>query len=86
MNGKWLIAIATIHTLTAHAADSSSACADLVKLSLPHGQIISAMRIDAGSFKAPDGQNYQVPGVCRVRGLATPTRDSEINFENVVPG
>jgi hypothetical protein len=73
--------IAAIALSPAFAADDPGACTRLTGVPLRHAQVLSADRIPAGTFRAPDGHGYEVPAFCRVQGLASPTNDSEINFE-----
>jgi feruloyl esterase len=61
-------------------------CESLTALVLPHTKITIAQQVPAGSFTAPNGQVLtNLPAFCRVVGVATPTSDSNINFEVWLP-
>src|SRR5438876_10744216 len=63
-----------------------SACEDLTALSLPEILIQSASNVGPGDFTPVTAQRtFQVRAFCRVRALATPTKDSVIQFEVWIP-
>src|SRR5271168_2135282 len=80
-----LATLAAIALSTASSADDRGACVRLKNVPLRHANVISADRIPAGTFRAPDGHSYEVPEFCRIQGLASPSSDSEINFEVWLP-
>jgi feruloyl esterase len=72
----------------AQAAPSAQGCSGLVALSmsLPQVTITSAQSVPAGAFTAPDGTVFNnLPAFCRVVAVATPTSQSNINFEVWMP-
>jgi hypothetical protein len=71
--------------VTTYAATDQDACQKLASLVLPGRQITSAVQAHAGIFQTPDGENYNAPDFCRVRGIARPTTESEIKFEVWLP-
>ncbi len=68
-----------------------AACEDIKDLKLPRAEIVVAEAIPAGFFSSPGtalekkGTQYKVPAFCRVRGVARPTEQSNINFEVWLP-
>ncbi|MDC0003312.1 tannase/feruloyl esterase family alpha/beta hydrolase [Porticoccaceae bacterium] len=48
-------------------------------------QVLVAEAIPAGVFKAPNGESYEVPAFCRVRGLARTSATSNVIFETWLP-
>ena len=74
----------------AHAAGQS--CELLAHLHLPDAKISSAETVAAGTFTPPANMtpslaNFykQLPGFCRVKAVATPSVDSDINIEVWLP-
>jgi hypothetical protein len=80
-----LATIAAIALSAATSADHRATCARLKSVPLRHAQVISADRIPQGTFHAPDGHSYVVPEFCRIRGVASPSSDSQISFEVWLP-
>jgi feruloyl esterase len=77
------LAIAPVATASAHTAT----CESLAKLSLPNVKIVSAVPVTPPvTLPDPDMTRtvVKVP-FCRVTGVSTPTRDSEIRFEVWLP-
>ncbi|MGH7104913.1 MAG: tannase/feruloyl esterase family alpha/beta hydrolase [Acetobacteraceae bacterium] len=73
----------------AHARAAMS-CAALAHLALPHARITSAYRMAAGKFTEPGGNPRtgafaDLPGFCRVHGVAHPVPGSSIGFEIWLP-
>ena len=75
----------------AHAAGPS--CEQLAQLNLPNTKITSAEKVAAGAFTPPANMtppsvNFytQLPAFCRVKAVATPSADSDINIEVWLPG
>jgi hypothetical protein len=64
-------------------------CARLVDLSLDHTRIISAVWVPAGDIPSTPNQTSRsaanVAAHCEVKAVATPTSDSDINFELWLP-
>lgn len=65
-------------------------CQDLAKLKLTNAVISSATLVPTGTFRPPAFQDappfpHALPAFCRVRGVATPTADSNIRFEVWLP-
>ncbi|HEV2385782.1 MAG TPA: tannase/feruloyl esterase family alpha/beta hydrolase [Candidatus Acidoferrales bacterium] len=71
-------------------ASAQRSCESLANLTLSKAAITSATSVAAGVFKPPSGPGQPAPRValpafCRVRGVARPTGDSEIQFEVWLP-
>ena len=78
----WLAASALVLT----PATASTSCEGLAALWLPHATITSAQSIPAGTFTPPGSTPLTgLPAFCRVEGVSSPTRDSEIGFELWIP-
>lgn len=68
----------------AQAASCSGLAA--LSMSLPNVTITTAQSVPAGTFTAPSGQVFNnLPAFCRVVAVATPTSQSQINFEVWMP-
>ena len=64
----------------------SATCAGLIGLQLPNTTITLAQLQPAGTFTAPNGQQFQnMPAFCEVQGISKPTSVSAINFEVWLP-
>ena len=75
----------------AHAVGQS--CQQLAQLNLPNTKITSAETVAAGTFTlaadmTPSLATFykQLPAFCRVKAVATPSADSDINIEVWLPG
>jgi feruloyl esterase len=76
------LAIALLVPTQARAAT----CAGLIGLQLPNTTITLAQLQPAGTFTAPNGQQFQnMPAFCEVQGISKPTSVSAINFEVWLP-
>lgn len=76
------VAAGCISTTSAAAAT----CEGLAALSLPNVTITTAQTIPAGSYTAANGRTFaNLPTFCRVAATATPTSQSDINFEVWMP-
>jgi feruloyl esterase len=65
------------------AADT---CSNLASLSLTEVTITAAQTIPAGNYTAASGQTFNnLPTFCRLAATATPTSQSDINFEVWMP-
>lgn len=65
---------------------SAATCESLKLLSLPNVTISAAQTIPAGNYTAANGQTFSnLPTFCRVAATATPTSQSDINFEVWMP-
>ena len=76
--------------LTAIAAGAGSAaadtCSNLASLSMTDVTITAAETIPAGNYTATSGQTFDnLPTFCRIAATATPTNQSDINFEVWMP-
>ena len=64
----------------------AATCAGLIGLQLPNTTITFAQLQPAGTFTAPNGQQFQnMPAFCEVQGISKPTSVSAINFEVWLP-
>src|ERR1044071_7109038 len=76
-------------TLWAVHAFAQSPCENLTKLKLDKTAVTSAAVVPAGTFKISEetaiAVSIELPGYCRVEGVARPTSDSEIKFEVWMP-
>ncbi len=81
------LATVSLTAITLGATRTSAAtCESLASLSLPNTAITGAQSVPAGTFATPTGQVFtNMPAFCRVTGTATPTSDSDINFEVWLP-
>jgi feruloyl esterase len=82
-----LIASAVSVAMTAVTASArGETCESLASLSLPNITISAAQSIPAGNYTAANNQTFtNLPTFCRVAATATPTSQSEINFEVWMP-
>ena len=70
----------------AFPASPALECKDLASLKVPRTTIVSAELVEAGTFKPPSGDPLpELKAFCRVAGIATPSRDSDIKFEVWLP-
>ena len=78
--------IASIGMLAAAASAGAATCDSLASLSLPNITMTAAQTIPAGDYTAASGQTFSnLPTFCRVAATATPTSQSDINFEVWMP-
>lgn len=87
-NSKSLILLSPVVSVAMFAAASARAatCESLASFSLPNVTIAAAQTIPAGNYTAASGQTFSnLPTFCRVAGTATPTSQSDINFEVWMP-
>jgi feruloyl esterase len=81
-----LSAAASVGALAAVEAAGAATCESLASLSLSNITITAAQTIPAGDYTAANGQTYSnLPTFCRVAATATPTSQSDINFEVWMP-
>jgi feruloyl esterase len=84
-----LLLISSVVSLASIAVTASArgaTCESLTSLSLPNITISAAQTIPAGSYTAANNQTFtNLPTFCRVAATATPTSQSEINFEVWMP-
>jgi feruloyl esterase len=81
-----LSTVASIGTLTAATSAGAATCQSLASLTLPNITITAAQTIPAGNYTAANGQTFSnLPTFCRVAAAATPTSQSDINFEVWMP-
>ena len=72
--------------LLAHSAHAAENCAGLVGTPVPTAQITSAMLVTPPvTLTGPGGTGTVTVPFCRVMGVATPSGDSQINFEVWLP-
>ena len=78
-----VISAGSLAALLLGATQAAAApCESLTALTLPDTEITLAQQVPAGSFTAPTGAVItNLPAFCRLVGVATPTSDSEVNFE-----
>lgn len=77
------------------AEPSSTGCAELAKVKLPHTTIIRAQMVLTSAFKVPPDTSPpasdffssfdKLPAFCRVEGVILPSSDSHIEFEVWLP-
>jgi len=88
-NSTSLLLISSVASLALIAVTASArgaTCESLASLSLPNITISAAQTIPAGNYTAANNQTFtNLPAFCRVAGTATPTSQSEINFEVWMP-
>jgi feruloyl esterase len=61
-------------------------CKDLASVKISRTTIVSAELVEAGTFEPPSGGPLpELKAFCRVAGIATPSRDSDIKFEVWLP-
>jgi len=86
---RYLTLLSTLASAgVAAGAGSASAdtCSNLASLNLTDITITAAQTIPAGNYTAANGQTFQsLPTFCRVAATATPTSQSDINFEVWMP-
>lgn len=75
----WVFVAAAAATVCAGPA-AAATCEELTKLSLPNSIIASAVTVDAGVSRLPDGTPVHLPAHCRVTGIGQPTPASNIYF------
>src|SRR6266567_2301628 len=64
----------------------AATCESLTSLNLPGVAVTAAQTIPAGDYTAANGQTFpNLPTFCRVAAAATPTSQSNINFEVWMP-
>jgi len=82
-----LSSVASLGMLLAVPASAVAAsCESLASLSLPNITVTAAQTIPAGDYTAANGQTFSnLPTFCRVAATATPTSQSDINFEVWMP-
>lgn len=81
-----LSTVASVGMLAAASSGRAATCESLASLSLPNITITAAQTIPAGDYIAANGQTYSnLPTFCRVAATATPTSQSDINFEIWMP-
>src|SRR5689334_920292 len=82
----WILALAGSLAVPGFAAPGGTPCASLKSLTIPNVTITSAVFLPAGPFTLPGARNAMtLPAFCRVEGVATPVKDSEIRFEVSIP-
>jgi len=84
-----LLLISSVVSLASIAVTASArgaTCESLASLSLANITISAAQTIPAGNYTAANNQTFtNLPTFCRVAATATPTSQSEINFEVWMP-
>jgi feruloyl esterase len=81
-----LSTVASVGMLAAASSGRAATCESLASLSLPNITITAAQTVPAGNYIAANGQTYSnLPTFCRVAATATPTSQSDINFEVWMP-
>ena len=72
--------------VVSNGSASADTCSNLASLSLTDVTITAAQTIPAGNYTAANGQTFaNLPTFCRVSATATPTSQSDINFEVWMP-
>lgn len=72
-------------------AGAHMACADLLRIQLPHAEVTSAQPVAPGAFRPPvtdsfdHGHYSDLPGFCRVHGFSHPVPASSVGFEVWLP-
>lgn len=80
------IVLATVAVSITAGQSGANDCASLAKLSLPNTHIQSAQVVTSGDFNLPNAKSIPVKTpFCRVAAIATPTPDSQIEFEVWLP-
>jgi feruloyl esterase len=80
----WMLTLVGLAAGTKSAA--ADACSNLATLILPDVTITAAQTIPAGNYTVASGQTFNnLPTFCRVAATATPTSQSDINFEVWLP-
>ena len=72
-------------SLNANVATAADRCARLAYTRYPNLEILSANKVSSGPYEPRPGTRFELPTSCRVRGVARPTRDSQIGFELWLP-
>jgi feruloyl esterase len=81
-----LATVASIGLWAATVTAIGATCESLTSLNLPDIAITAAQTIPAGAYTAANGQTFpNLPTFCRVAAAATPTSQSDINFEVWMP-
>jgi feruloyl esterase len=76
-----LSSVASVGLCVATACGAAT-CESVASLSLPNITITAAQTIPAGDYTAANGQTFpNLPSFCRVAATATPTSQSDIDFE-----
>jgi feruloyl esterase len=84
MSGAAALIGALLGATGAQAANCNGLTA--LSMSLPNVTITTAQSVPAGTFTAANGQVFNnLPAFCRVVAVATPTSQSQINFEVWMP-
>jgi hypothetical protein len=87
-HAQWPFLLSTVvaGVLVAAGPAAADTCSDLASLSLTDVTITAAQTVPAGDYTAANGQTYPgLPTFCRVAATATPTSQSDINFEVWMP-
>ena len=78
--------LALAELVASNGSASADTCSNLASLSLTDVTITAAQTIPAGNYTAANGQTFaNLPTFCRVSATATPTSQSDINFEVWMP-
>jgi Tannase and feruloyl esterase len=87
MKAPFGISSLLIVLVAARPAAADERCASLTALRIPDVSIVSATSLSAGPFTPPgsSGAPLSIPALCRIVAVATPTSDSQINFEVWIP-
>src|ERR1700760_4030518 len=81
-----LLSLASVCILTTTESGVADTCSNLTSFSLPDITVTAAPTIPPGNYTAANGQTFQnLPTFCRVAATATPTSQSNINFEVWMP-
>lgn len=64
--------------------DATDPCAALARTAIPEVEIVRAERLN-GDFAPPEGPPVTAVPLCRVRGIARPSPDSQVTFELWLP-
>ena len=83
---KYLLLLWSAGMVAAASCARAATCESLASLSLPDITITAAQTIPAGNYTAASGQTFNnLPTFCRLAATATPTSQSDINFEVWMP-
>lgn len=79
--------LAAVATMAATMAPALAAtCEELVSLTIPDTQIVSAVPVPAGPLEGRGrGPALSLPAYCKVLGVTRPVADSEVHFEVWLP-
>src|ERR1700753_1320620 len=82
--------VSLLSVAAASAAEGPQDCAGLPALALNGAKIVSAKEVPAGSYTQPDEGSGPhtfngLPEFCEVKGIATPTPQSQIGFTMWLP-